>query len=78
MLLDSYKNSIDGQVEAKATTIYQGNYYQAWIAAKKNVSLYNKLYDMGRKSAVITQKKKLWYSLIKQNDMEFTLYSGKK
>ena len=78
MLLTSYKNSIDEQVEAKASDIYQGNYYQAWIAAKKNVSLYNKLYDMGRRSTVITQKKKLWFYLIKQNDMEFVLHSGKK
>jgi hypothetical protein len=80
LLLDSYNETIDRQVEENAAGIFQGNYYQAWTAAKKGVSIFEKLRDMGRKSNHITKKKNLWYSLIKQkqNEMVFTLYSGKK
>jgi hypothetical protein len=80
MLLNSYNENIDEQVEANSAAIFQGNYYNAWIAAKKGASMHEKLLDMGRKSAFIVQKKKLWYSLIKQkqSDLAFTLYSGKK
>ena len=77
-LLASYNESLDRQIEENATAIFHGNYYQAWIAAKKGASIYEKLRDIGRKSDSISKKKQLWYSLIKQNEMTFTLYSGKK
>jgi hypothetical protein len=80
MLLDSYNKSIDRQIEANAASIFHGNYFQAWIAAKKGALMYEKLHDMGMKSQLITKKKNLWLNLIKQkqSDMAFTLYSGKK
>jgi hypothetical protein len=80
MLLDSYNESIDQQVDANSTIIYQGKYYSAWEAAKKGVSMYEKFREMGRKSNIVAKKKSLWYSLIqqKQSEMAFTLYSGKK
>jgi hypothetical protein len=80
LLLDSYQAHIDKEVDEKASRIFQGNYYRTWLAAKNGASIYEKLRDMGRKSNEIAKKKSLWYSLIKQNkeQMEFTLYSGKK
>jgi hypothetical protein len=80
MLLESYRAGIDQQIEEKAAEIFQGNYFQAWTAAKKGALIYEKLRDMGRGSKNIAKKKNLWYSLIKQKqeEMVFTLYSGKK
>ena len=80
MLLDSYNESIDRQVDANSTDIFQGKYSNAWDAAQKGAAMYEKFREMGRKSASITKKKNLWYSLIKQqqSEMAFTLYSGKK
>jgi hypothetical protein len=80
LLLDLYNETIDRQIEENAASIFQGNYYQAWTAAKKGASIYEKLRDMGRKSNNIAKKKQLWYGLIKQkqNEMVFILYSGKK
>ena len=80
MLLDSYNESIDLQVDANSATIYQGNYYHAWTVSKKGALMYEKLREIGRNSAHITKKKNLWYSLIKQkqSEMVFNLYSGKK
>ena len=80
MLLDSYVQNIDGQVDANALAIFQDKNYHAWIASKKGAEIYEKLRDMGRGSSHITKKKSLWYSLIKQkqSEMVFNLYSGKK
>ena len=80
MLLDSYNENIDRQVDANSSVIYQGKYYSAWEAAKKGASMYEKFREMGRKSTLVAKKKSLWYSLIqqKQSEMAFTLYSGKK
>jgi hypothetical protein len=80
MLLNLYNENIDAQIDANAPVIFQGNYYDAWNAAKKGAGMYEKLRSMGRKSAFIAKKKKLWYNIIKQKQsaLEFTLYSGKK
>jgi hypothetical protein len=80
MLLDSYIESMDREIEEQAAQIFQGNYYKTWLAAKNGAAIYGKLKDIGRKSAFITKKKNRWYNLIKQhqNELEFTLYSGKK
>jgi tetratricopeptide (TPR) repeat protein len=80
MLLKSYQAAIETEVEEKAVQIYQGQYQKAYQAAKNAAGLYEKLKAMGRKSPVITKKKVLWFNLIKENkeQMEFTLYSGKK
>ena len=80
LLLTSYQTHIDKEVDEKAAQIFQGNYYKTWLAAKNGASIYEKLRVMGRKSNDIAKKKSLWYNLIKQNkeQMEFTLYSGKK
>jgi len=79
-LLDSYKASIDREVDEKAAQIFQANYFKTWLAAKNGAAIYEKLRSIGRRSNAITKKKSLWYTLIKQNQdkMEFTLYSGKK
>jgi hypothetical protein len=80
MLLDSYRATIDKEIDEKALQIFQGNYYKAWLAAKNGATVYEKLKVMGRKSNDIAKKKNLWYGLIKQHqeEMVFTLYSGKK
>jgi hypothetical protein len=80
LLLKSYRESMDREIEEKAAQIFQGNHYKTWLAAKNGAAIYEKLREIGRKSDHITKKKNLWYNLIKQlrGDLEFTLYSGKK
>ena len=80
MLLKSYLETIDKELDSRAQTIFQGNYFKAWQAAKNAVAVYEKLKIMGRQSKEIPKKKVLWYNLIKQNSeqMEFVLHSGKK
>ena len=80
LLLESYQAHIDKEVDEKAAGIFQGNHYKTWMAAKNGAQIYEKLRAIGRKSNDIAKKKSLWYNLIKQNSeqMEFTLYSGKK
>ncbi|AEF83472.1 hypothetical protein [Leadbettera azotonutricia] len=80
MLLKSYLDTIDREIDARAPQIFQGNYLKAWGAAKNAVNVYEKLKAIGRKSPEVPKKKALWYNLIKQNaeQMEFVLHSGKK
>jgi hypothetical protein len=80
MLLGSYLETIDKEMEARVQQIFQGNYLKAWVAAKNAVTVYEKLKTMGRKSKEVPKKKALWYNLIKQNaeQMAFVLHSGKK
>jgi len=80
LLLKSYLENIDREIDNRAQAIFQGNYFKAWQAAKNAVGVYEKLKVMGRKSNEIPKKKVLWYNLIKQNSeqMEFVLHSGKK
>ena len=80
MLLDMYNDNISRQIEEKASGIFLNNYATAWAAAKKGVSMHEKLRVMGRNSELVTKKKNLWYLLIKQNnkELEFSMYSGKK
>ena len=80
LLLESYKKNIDRQIEENEKIIFQGNYYQAWTAAKKSVSVYEKFLEAGRNSTLITRKKNIWYGLIKEksSEMVFTFHSGKK
>ncbi len=79
-LLESYKDCIDKEVDEKAARIFQSNNYKTWLAAKNGAVIYEKLRAIGRRSKEITKKKSLWYSLITQfqDEMVFTLYSGKK
>jgi hypothetical protein len=80
LLLKSYQESIDKEIDEKASQIFTGNHLKTWYAAKNGATIFEKLKGIGRKSNVITKKKNLWYSLIKQrqDEMVFTLYSGKK
>jgi hypothetical protein len=80
MLLKSYLETIDREIDDRASQIFQGNYLKAWSAAKNAITVYEKLKVMGRKSPEVPKKKALWYNLIKQNaeKMEFVLHSGKK
>ncbi|GHV43121.1 hypothetical protein AGMMS49546_23800 [Spirochaetia bacterium] len=80
LLLQSYQETIDKQIEDKAAQIFSGNYLKAWSAAKNGAAIYEKLKAIGRKSSEITKKKVLWYNLIKANqeNMGFVLHSGKK
>jgi hypothetical protein len=80
MLLASYLETIDKEIDNRAQVIFQGNYYKAWLAAKNAVGVYEKLKNIGRNSNEIPKKKALWLNLIKQNAelMEFVLHSGKK
>jgi len=80
MLLEMYNENISRQIEEKASGIFLSNYAAAWAAAKKGVSAYEKLCEMGKNSGLVSKKKNLWCFLIKQNqkELEFSMYSGKK
>jgi hypothetical protein len=80
MLLKRYEEEIDKEIDEKAMQIYQGNYLKTYQAAKNAASIFEKLKGIGRKSPALTKKKSVWFNLIKANkeQMEFTLYSGKK
>ncbi|WP_010257414.1 hypothetical protein, partial [Treponema primitia] len=79
-LLKSYEAAINKEIDEKAQQIFKGNNQKTYYAAKNGASLYEELRSIGRKSTVLTSKKTLWLNLIRQNkdEMEFTLYSGKK
>jgi hypothetical protein len=80
LLLEDYQVSIDKEIEDKAGTVFTGDYLKSYHAAKNATGIYKKLQAMGRKSPALTQKKNLWYNLIRQNKeaLVFTLHSGKK
>jgi len=80
MLLTMYNENISRQIEEKASGIFLSNYATAWAAAKKGVSMYEKLCVMGKNSELVAKKKNLWVYLIKQNqkELEFSMYAGKK
>ena len=80
MLLDLYNANLEKQIDSEARVIFQGDTYNAWVAAQKGVLVYDKLREKGKAHPHIKNKKVLWFSLLKQNesDMAFTLYSGKK
>jgi hypothetical protein len=79
-LLLRYDSEINKEIEAKAKDIFTENTYKTLQAAKNGVLIYEKLLAQGRKSRALTKKKILWYKLIKesQEELAFTLYSGKK
>jgi len=79
-ILDAYESHIDREVDEKAEDIFQGNNYKTWLAAKNGSQVYKKLLTIGRKSHAIKKKKTLWLNMISKHkeQMEFTLYSGKK
>jgi hypothetical protein len=79
-LLARYDSEINKEIEAKAKDIFTENTYKTFQAAKNGVLIYEKLLAQGRKSKALTKKKILWYKLIKesQEELAFTLYSGKK
>jgi hypothetical protein len=80
LLLSLIETHIDKEVDEKASQIFQGDHYKTWLAAKNGYQVYEKLRNIGRKSKGITKKKNLWLSMLSKNkeQMEFTLYSGKK
>jgi len=80
MLLKLYNDNISRQIEEKASGIFLNNYATAWAAAKKGVSIHEKLCVMGKNSELVAKKKNLWCFLIKQNqkELEFSMYAGKK
>ena len=80
LLLDSYNETIEKEIDARASMIFHGNLLKAWGASKNAITVYEKLKVMGRKSPEVPKKKALWFNLIKQNadKMEFVLHSGKK
>jgi hypothetical protein len=79
-LLKTYEAAINKEIEEKAQTIFTGNNLKTYYAAKNGASVFEELRSIGRKSTALTAKKTRWINLIRQNkdDMEFTLYSGKK
>ena len=80
LLLKTYLETIDREIENRAQQIFHGNYFKAWQASKNAVTVYEKLKVMGRQSSEVPKKKALWYNLIKQkaDQLEFVLHSGKK
>jgi hypothetical protein len=80
LLLNAFETHIDKEVDEKAASIFHGDHYKTWNAAKNGAAIYEKLRGIGRKSKEITKKKNLWLNMLLQNKvkMEFTLYSGKK
>jgi hypothetical protein len=79
-LLKMYEAAINREVEEKAQIIFTGNNLKTYYAAKNGASVYEDLRSIGRKSTALTPKRTRWINLIRQNkdEMEFTLYSGKK
>jgi hypothetical protein len=79
-LLSAFEKHIDKEIEEKAAQIFHGDYYKTWMAAKNGAQVYEKLRAIGRKSKDLTKKKNIWLNMLSQNkeQMEFTLYSGKK
>ncbi|MDR1837037.1 MAG: hypothetical protein LBQ89_05200 [Treponema sp.] len=79
-LLKAFETQIDKEVDEKASDIFRGDYYKTWLAARNGSQVYEKMRSIGRKSRDITKKKNLWLSMLSQykEQMEFTLYSGKK
>jgi hypothetical protein len=80
LILAAFEAHIDKEVDEKSNHVFHGDYYKAWLAAKNAMQVYEKLRVMGRKSKDISKKKTLWFSTLsqKKEQMEFTLYSGKK
>jgi hypothetical protein len=80
LILAAFEALIDKEIDEKAAQIFHGDYYKTWLAAKNGSNVYNKLLAIGRKSKDISKKKNVWLSLLsqKKEQMEFTLYSGKK
>jgi hypothetical protein len=78
-LLKAFQTSIDREVEEKAAAIF-GEKFPTYNASKKGAGIYERLLAMGRKSKELTKRKSIWFSLIKkyQEEIRFTLYSGKK
>jgi hypothetical protein len=79
-LLKMYETALNREVEEKAQSIFTGNNLKTYYAAKNAASVYDELRSRGRKSPALTPKRTRWINLIRQNqdDLEFTLYSGKK
>jgi hypothetical protein len=79
-ILIGYNKTMDKEIDERAGQIFQSNHFKAYQAAKNATIIFEKLKAIGRKSPAITKKKALWFKLIQQNkeQMEFTLYSGKK
>jgi hypothetical protein len=79
-LLKMYEAAINREVEDKAQTIFTGNNLKTYYAAKNAASVFDDLRSIGRKSTALTPKRTRWINLIRQNkdEMDFTLYSGKK
>jgi hypothetical protein len=79
-ILAKYNKTMDREIDERAGQIFQGNHLKAYQASKNASVIFEKLKVIGRKSPSITKKKALWFKLIQQNkeQMEFTLYSGKK
>ena len=80
LLLDSYNETIEKEIDARSSMIFHGDLLKAWAASKNAITVHEKLKAIGRKSPEVPKKKALWFNLIKQNadKMEFVLHSGKK
>jgi hypothetical protein len=80
LALAAFEKHVDREIEEKAAQVFHGDYYKTWLAAKNGLQVYEKLKAIGRKSGDITNKKNVWLNMLSQNkeQMEFTLYSGKK
>jgi hypothetical protein len=79
-LLKMFETAVNKEIDEKAPLIYTGNNLKTYYAAKNGISVYEDMRSIGRKSKELTPKRTLWINLIRQNkeEMEFTLYSGKK
>jgi hypothetical protein len=79
-LLKMYETAINREVEEMAQNIFTGNNLKTYYAAKNAVSVYEEIRSRGRKSPALTPKRTRWINLIRQSkdELEFSLYSGKK
>jgi hypothetical protein len=75
-----YEAALNKEVEENAQNIFTGNNLQTYYAAKNAAAVYDQIRAKGRKSSALTPKRTRWINLIRQNkdELEFTLYSGKK
>ncbi|MHB9294590.1 hypothetical protein PilKf_00314 [Pillotina sp. SPG140] len=78
--LELYMDTVNQQIDAKLTEIFDAQQQRMFFAAKKAIGVYNTMRASAQNSSVIAHRKSLWYAILKKNreSMSLTIYSGKK
>jgi hypothetical protein len=80
IVLDAYHKVVEKMIQDKASTIFHGDMYKQFAAAKNGAEVYEKFLAFARKNHTDIRRKPLWFEQLQRhmNQMDFTLYSGKK